>query len=133
MSGPLLDLMNRDVLLGTTRRRDLPRLAAGLDPATRETSAAAADARDTPDTPDTPDTRDTQRAQVLEVIHLAGARGATDDEIQIALGLDGSSERPRRWELWKRDRIRILREDNGAAVKRSTRSERRAVVWIVNP
>jgi len=120
---PLIDLMTADVAMGSVRRRDLPRLAAGLEPATRETSTAAAD----------PDTRETQRAQVLEVIHGAGVRGATDDEIQIALGLDGSSERPRRWELWKRDRIQVLRDTHGAPVTRRTRSARRAVVWIVNP
>ena len=118
----LLDLMTGDVDMTAVRRRDLPRLAAGLDPATRATSGAAAAA----------DTRDTQRASVLAVIQAAGPVGATDDEIQIALDLDGSSERPRRWELWKHDRIRILRDSSGAAVKRSTRSDRRAVVWIIN-
>jgi hypothetical protein len=119
---PLLDLMTGDVAMGAVRRRDLPRLAAGRAPETRATSTAAA-----------ADARETQRAQVLEVVRQAGLRGATDDEIQTALGLDGSSERPRRWELWKRDRIRILREPNGAAVTRRTRTTRRAVVWILNP
>lgn len=119
---PLLDLMTADVAMGSVRRRELPRLAAGRDSATRATSTAAA-----------ADARDTQRAQVLDVIRGAGVRGATDDEIQIALGLDGSSERPRRWELWKRDRIRMLLDTHGATVTRRTRTARRAVVWILNP
>ena len=42
---------------------------------------------------------DTLRAQVLEYIRACGA-GATDDEVQSGLALDGNTERPRRWELY---------------------------------
>jgi len=73
--------------------------------------------------------KDTQRAHVLEAITRTPA-GATDDEIQIALGIDGSSERPRRWELWKLGQIEIRRDDHGVPVQRMTRTGRRAVVWI---
>jgi hypothetical protein len=100
----------------------LPRLIAGLVPETYATSSEAAARVES--------TRDTQRAEVLAAIRQAGPRGATDDELQAALGLDGSSERPRRWELWKLDRIQILRDATGAEVKRLTRTSRRAVVWI---
>jgi hypothetical protein len=54
----------------------------------------------------------------------------TDDELQIALRLDGSSERPRRWELWKRDAITIRRDAAGEPVRRLTRTQRHAVVWV---
>jgi hypothetical protein len=100
----------------------LPALVSGLEPATHATSEAAAVSVET--------TRDTQRALVFAAIRQAGARGLTDDEIQAALGLDGSSERPRRWELWKLQRIAIAKDADGVAVKRITRTHRRAVVWV---
>lgn len=101
---------------------DLPMLISGLEAETWDTSAAAAISVD--------ETKDTQRALVLEAIRSAGARGRTDDELQAMLDLDGSSERPRRWELWKLDRIAILRDETGEAIRRFTRTHRRAVVWI---
>jgi hypothetical protein len=101
---------------------DLPMLMSGLAPATYATSAEAAGA--------VLDSKDTQRAAVFDVIRAAGAQGRTDDEVQTVLGIDGSSERPRRWELWKQDRIRILCDAQGTAVRRLTRTHRRAVVWI---
>ena len=99
-----------------------PLIVAGAEPATWDTSEAAAERAIA--------AKDTQRAEVLEAIHAAGARGMTDDELQIALRLDGSSERPRRWELWKRDAITIRRDAAGAPVRRLTRTQRRAVVWV---
>lgn len=100
-----------------------PLLVAGIDPATWDTSEAAAIANDAHE-------RETQRAAVYDAIRAAGLVGRTDDELQIELRLDGSSERPRRWELWKQNAIRILHDANGAAVRRLTRTRRRAVVWI---
>jgi hypothetical protein len=100
----------------------LPPLASGLTAATYATSSAAAERIE--------DTRETQRAQVLAEIRGAGPAGATDDELQVRLGLDGSSERPRRWELWKLDRICMLRAPDGSVVRRLTRTHRQAVVWV---
>jgi len=100
----------------------LPPLIAGRTPDTYATSAEAADsiAAD----------RAAQRDRVLRAIRAAGPHGCTDDELQLTLDLDGSSERPRRVELAKLDRIRIARDAEGAAVKRLTRTHRRAVVWV---
>jgi len=80
-----------------------------------ETSEAAADAL-----PD--DCVRTLREQVYRCIRDSGD-GMTDDDIQAALGLDGSTERPRRVELLHLHRI----VDSGA--RRATRSGRQAVVW----
>lgn len=41
----------------------------------------------------------TQRRRVLDHIARCGTEGATDAELQEALGLNGNSERPRRIEL----------------------------------
>ena len=101
-----------------------PFLISGADDATWDTSEAAAAA--------IADAKDTQRAAVYEAIIASGADGHSDDEIQLLLSLDGSSERPRRWELWKRSHIRIRRDANGHAVRRRTRTGRQAVVWIAN-
>jgi hypothetical protein len=97
-------------------------LFAGLTPDTRRTSRDAAER--------IADTRETQRRLVLEAIRAAGSEGRTDDELQMVLSLDGSSERPRRWELWKLNRITVKCDDAGDAVTRLTRTQRRAVVWV---
>jgi len=97
---------------------------SGLVPATLGTSAAAADQVE--------DTRDSQRARVYEFIEASAEIGRTDDEQQAALGLDGSSQRPRRWELWKLGQIDILRDPAGSPVKRLTRTHRSAVVWVTS-
>lgn len=65
------------------------------------------------------------RELVYRDIRQSGARGRTDEEIQDALGLSGNTERPRRWELAKADRI----VESGE--RRLTRSGRRAAVWVV--
>jgi hypothetical protein len=108
----------------TPEDEDLPMLISGIEPATWDTSASAAASVE--------DERDTQRGVVFDAIRAAGADGRTDDELQALLELDGSSERPRRWELWKLDRIRIKRDDDGHPIRRCTRTNRRAVVWIAN-
>ena len=67
---------------------------------------------------------DSQRRRVLQLIRQAGDFGLTDVEIQIALCLDGSTERPRRIELLRAGLI----QDSGKT--RMTPSGRQAVVWI---
>ena len=99
----------------------LPLLISGLTPDTRETSTAAAVS--------VIESKDTQREHVFDTIRR-GSLGRTDDEVQALLGIDGSSERPRRWELWKQGRIEVLRDGDGKPVKRLTRTQHRAVVWI---
>ena len=51
--------------------------------------------------------------------------GATDDEIQVALDMNPSTERPRRIELAARGKIKASGET------RKTRSGRNAVVWVI--
>ena len=111
----------RDAALEPVPRFE-PMLVAGIAPETYATSEAAAVSVE--------DAKDTQRAAVYVAIRAAGQDGRTDDELQQLLGLDGSSERPRRWELWKLDQIRILRDVDGRPVRRLTRTQRRAVVWV---
>ena len=66
----------------------------------------------------------TLRAAVLTFVRNRGRLGATDEEIQLALHMNGSTERPRRVELQNAglviDSTRI----------RKTRAGRIAVVWI---
>lgn len=107
---------------GAREAEELPLLISGLEPETYDTSAAAALSVE--------DAKDTQRRQVYAAIRAAGQEGATDDELQERLQLDGSSERPRRWELWKLNQITLRRDDRGAVVTRPTRTHRRAVVWV---
>lgn len=54
-----------------------------------------------------------------------GDRGATDEELQLALGINPNTQRPRRVELLMRGLI----EDSGTT--RLTRSGSKAVVWRV--
>ncbi len=82
----------------------------------------------------------TQRRQVLAFLIGRGAEGATDEEMQIALGMAGNTQRPRRREL---EKLRLIepRFIDGAsddrhpegqhAVTRPTQSGREAVVWFV--
>ena len=65
----------------------------------------------------------TIRAMVRNHIVLQGSYGATDQEIQHALGLSGDTERPRRIELWNAGFI----IDSGLV--RKTDSGLAAVVW----
>lgn len=66
----------------------------------------------------------TLRAQVLQLLTRADAGGATDEEIQTALKMNPSTQRPRRIELVGMGLVR----DSGN--RRKTRSGRYAVVWI---
>lgn len=67
----------------------------------------------------------TQRRRVLNAISRAGDDGRTDEELQRELEMNPSTQRPRRVELVEQGWI----EDSGH--RRSTRSGRSAVVWIL--
>jgi hypothetical protein len=64
------------------------------------------------------------RQLVLQAIVERGTIGATDEEIQNALGLPGNTQRPRRREL---EQVGLIR-DSGQ--RRPTSSGRRAIVWV---
>ena len=81
-----------------------------------ETSRAAAEAIE-------PDAA-TLRGQVLAFIRGRGSFGSTDEESQMGLRMNPSTERPRRIELWRAGWIK----DSGRT--RYTRSGRSAVVWV---
>lgn len=68
--------------------------------------------------------RNTLRKQVYEFIKSKGLNGATDEEIQDGLGMNPSTQRPRRVELWTDGKI----VKNGEC-KRPTKSGRLASVW----
>lgn len=65
------------------------------------------------------------RLAVYRFVKSCQSRGATDEEIQDALRMPASTQRPRRVELvqdgWVRDSNK----------KRPTRSGRAAVVWVI--
>ena len=65
------------------------------------------------------------RDQVYAFIAKCGAEGATDDEIQAALQINPSTQRPRRIELANKGKIKRTE------TTRKTRSGRSAVVWVV--
>ena len=67
----------------------------------------------------------TLRASVLAYVRQRGAQGATDAEIQTALGMSGDTERPRRQELERGGHI------EASPRTRETASGRQAVVWVV--
>lgn len=64
------------------------------------------------------------RNAVLAFIRAAGSRGATDEEVQVGLNMNPSTQRPRRVELWDAGLVRPSDE------KRPTRSGRNAQVWV---
>lgn len=87
----------------------------GSTPPTRDTSQdAATRARSS---------CDADRRRILQFIR-AREKGATDDEIQAGLEMDGNTERPRRVELARAGCI-AGRE----GITRATRAGRPAVVW----
>lgn len=65
----------------------------------------------------------TLRAQVLEHLQQSGRHGATDEEMQTALGMNPSTQRPRRIELVRSGHA----SDSGTT--RRTNSGRAATVW----
>ena len=64
------------------------------------------------------------RKMVFDAIQAVGAEGLTDRECQLATGLQGSTQRPRRIEL---QRLGLI-TDSGQ--RRPTASGRQAVVWV---
>ena len=66
------------------------------------------------------------QACIFDFIASCHAFGATDQEVQEALGIDSSTQRPRRCELANKGLIRK------AKIKRKTRSGRQAQVWIAS-
>ena len=66
----------------------------------------------------------TDRARVLDCIKSCGARGATDDDVQAALGMDGSTQRPRRVSLAEAGLVQRF------GIKRLTRKGSLADVWV---
>ena len=92
---------------------DIPAPYTGSSPATRETSRAAAERIKFGAA--------TLRYAVLEAI-VSAPSGLTDQEQQVALKLDGSTQRPRRIELFNLFLIQIIGE-------RVTDSGRAAMVW----
>ena len=68
----------------------------------------------------------TLRGFVLAYIRGTGTRGATDEEIQRALNMNPSTQRPRRIELVKAGLI------FDSETTRLTQSGRSAVVWVGN-
>lgn len=70
-------------------------------------------------------TAGTLRAQLLEYVRNCKTHGATDEEMQIALEMNPSTQRPRRQELEKMGFIRRMDR-----FTRPTRSGRSAVIFI---
>ncbi len=66
----------------------------------------------------------TLRARVLDCIREQGGNGATDDEVQVWLEMNPSTQRPRRIEL--RDHGFVV--DSGR--QRVTRGGEMAAVWV---
>lgn len=64
----------------------------------------------------------TLRGQLLAALRAAGERGMTDEEMQYELGMNPSTQRPRRIELCRGGFIE-------ASGKRLTISRRKALVW----
>ena len=69
-------------------------------------------------------TADIQRERVFRFISGRGDDGATDDEVQVGLGLSGNAQRPRRRELEDAGRVRK------AGRKRPTQTGSPAEVWV---
>ena len=67
----------------------------------------------------------TARRRVLDAIGFAGDGGLTDEQIQTRLGMNPSTQRPRRIELQEGGWI------TKAERTRWTRSHRAAVVWVL--
>jgi hypothetical protein len=81
------------------------------------TSAKAADSLG-------PATLNALQSKVLRFLETCGAFGATDEEMQLALGMNPSTQRPRRIELARRGLV----VETGT---RKTASGRMATVWRV--
>jgi hypothetical protein len=67
----------------------------------------------------------TLRGKVLKALYYRGEEGMTDEELQLALAMNPSTERPRRVELCER---LLVFESNET---RRTKSGRSARVWVI--
>ena len=65
------------------------------------------------------------RLRVLDFLRDRGQEGATDEEMQLALGMPASTQRPRRIELVK---LHLVHDSQAT---RPTMSGRKATVWMV--
>lgn len=66
------------------------------------------------------------RMRVLNFIATRGSRGATDDEVHVALGIDKNTTAPRRRELQLKGQV----VDSG--YRRRTRAGKYATVWVAS-
>lgn len=64
------------------------------------------------------------RGRVLAYLRARGSDGATDEEMQHALGMNPSTQRPRRIELVDAGYV------TDSFSKRKTQANRNAVVWV---
>jgi len=69
--------------------------------------------------------KETQRKRILEHLRLMDWFGATDEQLQTALRMEGSTERPRRGELVAMGLVEDSLE------RRKTKANRMAIVWRV--
>lgn len=92
-------------------------MVAGITAASRETSGQAARRIESQ--------LNALQLRVLEHLRAVGGYGATDEEMQFVLGMNPSTQRPRRIELLRKG---LIRESD---IQRTTRSGRNAVVWCV--
>lgn len=69
----------------------------------------------------------TLRGLVLAYISECGNNGSTDEETQRALGMNPSTQRPRRLELEELGYV------FASGFKRQTTSGRNAIVWVAKP
>lgn len=76
---------------------------------------------------------ETLREQVFSLIAAAGDNGITDRDLQIALNIKGNTQRPRRWELWISNRIKVKRDADGNPVYRRAGVRSKRIVWTVGP
>lgn len=67
---------------------------------------------------------DVMRAKVAQFIRRRKKKGATDEEVQDALDMNGNTQRPRRWELIEDGFVK----DSGD--RRLTRALRSSIVWV---
>lgn len=103
-------------------RRDQPDLFADYRPdppcqAHSETSRAAAEAIEP--------AAETLRRRVLDFLRGVADLGATDEDMQLIMKMNPSTQRPRRIELVEMGLVL----DSGRT--RPTRSGRKAVVWVI--
>ena len=66
----------------------------------------------------------TQKTRILEYLRKYRDSGATDEDMQLYLGMNPSTQRPRRIELVQQGLVR----DSGTT--RPTRAGRQATVWM---